>query len=93
MKVVLHNEAKKVYNKTNEPDKSRLRKALAELSKEPPEGDIKKLEGQKDKYRVRFGGWRIIFEIDRDYIDPETKKKGAVVVTEIGTRGGVYKGA
>ena len=93
MNVYLSTAAQRAYDKINEPDKSRLDEAFQKLSKEPPQGDIKRLEGQRDKYRVRFGGWRILFRIDREYIDPETNEKGALIITEIGTRGGVYKGA
>ena len=92
MNVYLSSAAKKTYDKINEPGKSRLDEALLNLSKEPPQGDIKRLKGQRDKYRGRFGGWRMLFQIDPNYIDPETSEKGAVIVIEIGPRGDVYKG-
>ena len=92
MNVYLATAAQKAYDKTNEPDTSRLKKAFLELSKEPPQGDITRLEGHKGRYRVRVGGWRILFRIDSDYVDPETKEKGAVIVFEIDIRGDVYKG-
>ena len=91
MNVYLLAVAQKAYNSINEPDKSRLNKALINLSKEPPQGDIKKLK-DRDGYRARFGDWRILFDIDPDYIDPETNEKGAVLIYNIAPRGGVYKG-
>ena len=92
MNVYLSAVAQKAYDKTNEPDRSRLKKAFFSLSKEPPQGDIRKLEG-RDGYRARVGAWRLLFDIDQDYIDPDTKEKGAIIIFEIGPRGGVYKGA
>ena len=92
MKILLTGNAQKAYNKINEPDKTRLNRAMYKLAKNPPDGDIVKLEG-RDGYRGRFGGWRIMFDIDYNYIDPETNEKGAVTVFDIATRGGVYKGA
>ena len=91
MRVLLSEDAAKEYAKINEPTKSRVKRALSKLAKEPPEGDIKRLEG-RDGYRVRFGGWRILFDIDREYMH-EDSERGAVFVYEISTRGDVYKGA
>jgi len=91
MNVYLSAAAEKVYNKINEPDKSRLYDALYNLSQEPPQGDITKLKGQ-ESYRARVGGWRIVFGINPDHVDPETNEKGAIVVSKIGARGDVYKG-
>ena len=81
MNVVLKPSAAKYLSRLNEPNKSRIKKALEKLVKEPPEGDIKSLEG-KDGYRLRIGGYRALFDI----IDKE------IVVYEIGLRGQIYKG-
>lgn len=43
MKVVLEKSVAKQINKINEPLKSRIVNALIKLSKEPVEGDIKKI--------------------------------------------------
>ena len=92
MKVYLAARAQKAYDKTNEPDKSRLNKALFGLGEEPPQGDIKKLQG-RNEYSLHLGGRRILFDIYPDYVNPATGDKGAVIVSKIETRGGVYKGA
>jgi mRNA interferase RelE/StbE len=53
------------------------------LSKNPrPEG-CKKLTGYKDRYRVRVGDWRIIYQVDDDQL--------IVLVLEIAPRGGAYR--
>ena len=48
-----------------------------------PAGDIKPLRGSKTLYRLRVGGWRIVFSY------PET---GALLIEKIAPRGDVYKG-
>ncbi|MCL2833215.1 MAG: type II toxin-antitoxin system RelE/ParE family toxin [Treponema sp.] len=80
MHVELNNAAKKQFHKLNEPYKSRITIALDKLEREPPEGDIKKLQG-RDGYRVVVGGFRILFDIEIDKID----------VFKIAPRGDVYK--
>ena len=80
MRVELNKAAQKQYKKLNEPYKSRITAALDALEKEPPEGDIKKLQG-RDGYRVTVGGYRILFDIENNRID----------VFKIGPRGDVYK--
>ena len=90
MRVLLSQEAARDYAKINEPTKSRVKRALVKLSEEPPDGDIKKLQG-RDGYRIRIGGWRILFDIIEDY-ENEDGERGAVVAYKISTRGDVYKG-
>ena len=68
MRVELNNAAKKQYKKLNEPYKSRIASALDRLELEPPEGDIKKLQG-RDGYRVVVGDYRILFDIENDRVD------------------------
>ena len=80
MRVELNNTARKQYKKLNEPYKSRIAAALDKLESEPPQGDIKKLQGQ-DGYRVVIGGYRILFDIE----------KGRIDVYKIIPRGQAYK--
>jgi len=81
MNVVLDRNAAKELERTNEPLKSRIIEALNGLRNEPPQGDIKKLQG-KDGYRRRVGSYRIVFDIT------ETE----VIVYKIAPRGQAYKG-
>jgi len=80
MRVELNNTAKRQFNRLNEPYRSRIAAALDKLEKEPPEGDIKKLQG-RDGYRVTIGGYRILFDIENTRID----------VFKIAPWGSVYK--
>ena len=79
--MVLSPKAAKYLKRLNEPQKGRIIKALEQLSKEPPEGDIKTMVG-RDGYRLRVGDYRLLFDI----IDDE------IAVHEIGLRGQIYKG-
>ncbi len=81
MKVNLTAKALKQLEKINEPYKTKIKLALMRLALEPPEGDIKPLEGI-DKYRLRTGSYRIIFRT----ID------GQILVSGIHPRGQAYKG-
>jgi len=65
----------------NQPDKGRIVRALKKLQEEPPLGDITTLSG-KDGYRLRVGGYRILFDVTEMIIDVYT----------IAPRGQIYKG-
>jgi mRNA interferase RelE/StbE len=67
----------------SEPNLSRILEALDKLSHEPLEGDIKKLQGKEDEFRLRVGNYRILFTIkdEEDYI----------AVYRIAPRGQAYK--
>ena len=43
----------------------RIRRRVATWS-ETGEGDVKKLAGTDDEWRLRVGDWRVIFWLDRD---------------------------
>ena len=42
----------------------RLAAALDKLSRAPFEGDVRKLQGAANEWRLRVGDWRIRFELD-----------------------------
>jgi mRNA interferase RelE/StbE len=81
MKTVLSPRARRYLQRLNEPEKSRIIKALNKLELEPPQGDIKNLTGE-DGYRLRVGSYRVLFGVKSDII----------VITDIAPRGQVYKG-
>lgn len=81
MKVELSPKAAKYLERLNQPQKGRIIKALKKLELEPPSGDIKSLSGQ-DGYRMRVGGYRILF----DMLDQ------IIIVYSIAPRGDAYKG-
>ena len=61
----------------------RVLDALAGLTTHPPTGDIMKLQGRRDEYRLRVGEWRVLFRRDRG--------ERIVVVTAVRARGGAYQ--
>ena len=79
--IELSPKAAKYLEKLNEPMKSRIKSALLKLANEPPVGDIKNLSG-RDGYRLRVGGYRILFDMAND----------AIIVYDIGSRGQIYRG-
>ena len=81
MNTELSPQAAKYLKRLNEPDKSRIIKALKKLELEPPQGDIKNL-AKKDGYRLRIGVYRALFDIVGNII----------VIHVIAPRGQAYKG-
>lgn len=69
----------KVINSMDKATKQRIRAAIEKI----PDGDIKPLKGSTGTYRLRVGGWRILFS----YPEHDT-----ILIEKIGPRGGVYKG-
>jgi mRNA interferase RelE/StbE len=43
------------------PDRDRIAAAIDRL----PEGDVRKLRGVQNTWRLRVGDWRVLFSIDR----------------------------
>jgi mRNA interferase RelE/StbE len=87
MKVKLHPKVQKAIDKINEPDYTRIDKALEKLEEDPPKGDIIRLSGKNDEYRLRIGDYRLMFYYEND--DDGTPY---IFVYKIGMRGQVYKG-
>ena len=81
MKVVLEKQAAKYLERLNEPIKSKIISALKDLANEPPTGDIMRLQGQETAYRMRKGGYRILFK----------DKITCIAVYKIAPRGQAYK--
>ena len=82
MQIILSRNAEKALRKM---DKKR-RENIVEAIKAIPKGDIKPMEGKPEgRYRLRIGGYRVIFRYDR------SGNLLIVVVLEISPRGDAYK--
>ena len=80
MQIILKKQPEKYLNRWPQNIYEKLNDALIGL--EDWEGDIKRLQGRKDEYRLKLPPFRIIF----------TYAKGEdIIVTRIDTRGTVYK--
>jgi mRNA interferase RelE/StbE len=63
-----------------EPYKSAIVTAIERLKTEPPQGNIRPLTGQKGKWRLKVGNYRILYQIQKKY----------VYITHIEPRGQAY---
>ena len=83
--VILSPDAEKVYLRQDRPTRQRIASAIARLKFNPTSGpNINRLHGELEgNYRVRLGGWRIIYSVDL--------KSRKVFVKLIRSRGDVYK--
>ena len=69
-------QAIKFLSKQDKPTRIRIIEAISQL----PQGDVKKLQGQKH-YRLRVGDYRVIFDKNGDIL----------YIEKIDNRGQVYK--
>ena len=81
MQVFLHHTARKYLDRLDQTDRGRIKKALKDLEKEPPEGDIRPYEGNPGIWRLKVGGYRVLYKIEGDII----------LATHIEPRGQAYK--
>jgi len=81
-KVHIEKKAAKFLEKINEPDYSRVKKAILSLGNNPRPDGFRKLKG-RDGFRIREGNYRIIYDI----IDQILR----VNVVTVGHRKDVYK--
>lgn len=77
MEIKYHNQAVKHIKALDKPTKQRIKVGIEKL----PLGDIKKLKGFSQTFRLRIGDYRVLFDLDGDII----------VVKAILPRGEVYK--
>lgn len=76
-KVVYSKQAYKYLSKLHKPKRDKLISAINEI----PKGDISKMRGIDNLYRLRVNDYRVLYTPDNDIIKIE----------KIGARGDVYK--
>ncbi len=77
--------AKKYLLSLDRKTQVRILNAIQGLAQFPPVGDLKPLEGREGKFRLRVGGYRVIYSYGRD---------GEIIIVtieDIGPRGDIYK--
>jgi len=78
--------ALKFLSKLDSKSIERIRLAVSRLTLDPPEGDIKRMQGFDDsRMRLRVGSWRVIYRIDNN------NSVEILLVLDIGNRGDIYK--
>lgn len=82
-RLIYHKSAVKFIAKLDKTSQERIIAGLKGLLSIPPEGDIKRLKGHMDLYRLRIGSLRVIFNIDH--------QEHVVFIQAVGNRGDIYK--
>lgn len=82
MEIKLNRRAIKFLGRQEKAVNQRIRLALQGLKKYPPVGDIVKMKGMKDTYRLRVGTYRVIFQVDFE--------AQIIYVLAIDNRGDIY---
>ena len=77
--IKLTKKAEKFIKKQDKDTQKRIIKSIVEL----PEGDIKKLRGMDEIYRLRVGDYRVLFE--------KNDKEFIIIIIAVGNRGQIYK--
>lgn len=78
-KIKIRPKALKFIEKQDKNQRLRIYKAIYNL----PNGDVKRMAGCKDEYRLRVGNYRIIYEqIQNEFI---------ILITRAENRGQIYK--
>lgn len=75
----------KFLGKLDKKSVDRIREAINGLTRTPPEGDIKPMQGYTDgRKRLRVGSWRVIYRVDTD------NRVEILLIIDIGNRGDIY---
>lgn len=77
LRIEYKKQAVKYINSADRPTKKRLKEAIEKI----PFGDIKKLSGFENEYRLRVGELRVLFTLEDD----------TITVNDIKPRGQIYK--
>lgn len=81
--VIIQEKEKRYLAKLPRRERERILDGMLALSADPLAGDVVKLKGNLEGYRLRVGRWRILFAVD-----VEAHK---IIIAGIGPRGDVYK--
>ena len=73
----------KDFNKIPQKDKIKIWDKLQKLKNEPWQKNTRKLAGRNDEYRIRYGNYRVIYQIN------DLSQK--VLIIEVGHRKEIYK--
>ena len=78
-KIKIRPKALKFIEKQDKIQRIRIYKAIYNLSK----GDVKKMVGSKNEYRLRIGNYRAIYE--------QREEELIILITKAENRGQIYK--
>ena len=75
---VIAPDATKALRRLPRNEQERIRAAIQRL----PAGDVRRLKGRRDEWRLRIGNWRALIRLDRE--------ARLIVVTAVKPRGSAY---
>lgn len=81
--VIKKSAAKELENIAGKKDRQRIAQRIRALAADPRPPGVEKLSGSSEKYRVRQGDFRIVYEIEDDVL--------IVIVVRIADRKEVYR--
>ena len=64
-RIVVTSRAERDLKGLSTRDQARIRSGIDSLTDFPTRGDLSKLQGRENEWRLRVGGWRVRFELDR----------------------------
>ncbi len=86
MKIEYAKKAVKYIESLDKPTKHRIKAGIEGLTENPPEGDIKTMQGYSDgRKRLRIGKYKIIYNYGQS---GEIK---VLYIMDVDTRGDIYK--
>ena len=87
----LDKQARKYIAKLDNP---RQRLIIAGIEGLPLDGDIKPMRGYKNLYRLRLGGYRVLYSLCENIVYNDDKKQQEKIITvtvqTVDTRGNIY---
>ena len=81
--ILIKKSAKKDLEILPKKERKTIYKRIENLAKDPLPRGCKQLRGLKNLYRLRFGNYRIVYQIDNNEL--------AIVVIRVGNRRNVYR--
>lgn len=81
--IYFNNIIRKFIEGLDESHKERIKEKLLSLSENPFPGDVKKVKGKENVYRLRIGEYRVLYILNR--------KEKEIYVVKIDKRSRVYR--
>lgn len=76
-------EADRALERLDKPIRQRVRLAIDELASNPRPHGYLKMTGYTNRFRIRIGDWRVVYEIVDEIL--------VVIVVKVAKRGDVYR--
>ncbi len=81
--IFFNKKGKKFISGLNQSQRDRIKKKLLSFSENPFTGDIKKVKGKEDVFRLRIGDYRVLYILDN--------KEKSIYIAKIDKRGRIYR--